>query len=210
MSKLEELILKLCPDGVEFKKLGDVAEYKNIKNKGQKCKLAYSITKTGLMPTEKYFNDSKITSDDTSGYKIVKKNWFVYSPSRIDVGSINFLKDAEEVIVSPLDVVFSVDETKILPAFLLSYLLSHDGMYQILNHRHGIEGTGRKLLPFEDFAKIKIPVPPIEIQTEIVRILDTFTDLISELDNELTLRKKQYQFYRDKLLTFSEIKKEPR
>ena len=197
-------------ENVPMVKLGEIAECKNIKNKGQKCKLAYSITKIGLIPTDKYFKDSKtkITSDNTSGYKIVKKNWFVYSPSRIDVGSINFLKDAEEVIVSPLDVVFSANETKILPAFLLYYLLSHNGMFQILNHRHGIEGTGRKLLPFEDFARIKIPLPPLEEQERIVNILDKFdklcNDLCEGIPAEIAARKKQYEYYRDLLLTFEE------
>jgi len=50
--------------------------------------------------------------------------------------------------------------------------------------------------------KFKIPIPPLEIQKEIVQILDTFTELTTELKNELTLRQKQYRYYRDKLLTF--------
>lgn len=58
----------------------------------------------------------------------------------------------------------------------------------------------------EDFI---IPVPPLEVQEEIVRILDTFTELTAELTvkltTELTVRKKQYEYYRDKLLTFKEI-----
>ena len=48
--------------------------------------------------------------------------------------------------------------------------------------------------------KIKIPIPPIEVQEEIVRILDKFTELSAELTAELTARKKQYEFYRDKLI----------
>ena len=48
----------------------------------------------------------------------------------------------------------------------------------------------------------KIPVPPIEVQEEIVRILDTFTKYQDLLNRELELRKKQYEYYRDKLLTF--------
>ncbi len=199
MSKLDDLINKFCPDGVEYKALGEVAKNETIKNKGQKCNLAYSITKDGLIPTLEYFKDKKVTSDDTSGYKIVKKNWFVYSPSRIDVGSINYLRNQEEVIVSPLNIVFSIDEQAILPNFLLYYLLSHKGMFQILNHRQGIEGTGRKMLPFENFAKIRIPVPPVEVQNEIVRILNKFTLLENELEAELEARRKQYEYYRDLL-----------
>ncbi|HFC9124498.1 TPA: restriction endonuclease subunit S [Enterococcus faecium] len=54
------------------------------------------------------------------------------------------------------------------------------------------------------FKKILIPIPPLRVQEEIVRILDTFTELTAELTAELAARKKQYTYYRDKLLTFEE------
>ncbi len=202
MSRLDDLIKEKCPNGVEYKTIGDVAKHELGKNKGSKCKNAYSITKGGLVPTDEYFKGAKITSDDISGYRIVKHNWFVYSPSRIDVGSINYLKESFDVIVSPLNVVFSVNEEIILPAFLLYFLNSKTGTWQILNKREGIEGTGRKLLPFEKFAAIKIPLPPLEIQKEIVKQLDTFTELIDMLNSELAIRKGQYEYYRDMLLKF--------
>ncbi|MBS9429354.1 restriction endonuclease subunit S [Photorhabdus akhurstii] len=53
-----------------------------------------------------------------------------------------------------------------------------------------------------NFSNKKIPIPPLNIQTEIVRILDAFTELTSELTSELTARKKQYNYYRDHLLSF--------
>ena len=202
MTKLEKLIEELCPDGVEYVEVGKFARVEKGKNKNRKCNLAYSITKSGLLPTDEYFKGAKVTSDDTSGYRIVKKNWFVYSPSRIDVGSINYLHDDIEVIVSPLNVVFSIDESVILPSYLLYYLSSRDGTWQIISSREGIEGTGRKLLPFEKFAKIIVPVPPLVIQQEIVDILDKFTEFNNTLEAELEARKKQYEFYRDNLLKF--------
>lgn len=202
MTKLEKLIEELCPNGVEYVEVGKFARVEKGKNKDRKCNLAYSITKSGLLPTDEYFKGAKVTSDDTSGYRIVKKNWFVYSPSRIDVGSINYLRDDIEVIVSPLNVVFSIDESVILPSYLLYYLSSRDGTWQIISSREGIEGTGRKLLPFEKFAKIIVPVPPLVIQQEIVDILDKFTEFNNTLEAELEARKKQYEFYRDSLLKF--------
>lgn len=202
MTKLEKLIEELCLNGVEYVEVGKFAKVEKGKNKDRKCNLAYSITKSGLIPTDEYFKGAKVTSDDTSGYRIVKKNWFVYSPSRIDVGSINYLHDDIEVIVSPLNVVFSIDESVILPSFLLYFLSSRDGTWQIISSREGIEGTGRKLLPFEKFAKIIVPVPPLVIQQEIVDILDKFTELNNTLEAELEARKKQYEYYRDMLLTF--------
>ncbi len=203
MSKLAELIMKLCPNGVEYRPLGKIAVCQKTKNKAHITEAAYSITQRGLIPTSNYFGEkTKITSSDTSGYYLVYKDWFVYSPSRIDVGSINYLREDGPVIVSPLDVVFSVDAAAIRPDFLLIYLTSHSGMFQILSHRQGIEGTGRKTLPFSEFAKIKVPVPPIEVQDEILCTLGKFTGLIFELTAELAARKKQYEYYRDKLLTF--------
>ena len=59
-------------------------------------------------------------------------------------------------------------------------------------------------LPIEKLNSVKIPILPLEVQTEIVRILDTFTELTAELQVELEGRQKQYEYYRDKLLTFKE------
>ncbi len=201
MTKLDELIQELCPDGVEYKPLAAMAQCQKGKNKKHITENAYSITQRGLIPTNEYFGEkTKITSSDTSGYYVVQKEWFVYSPSRIDVGSIDYLHDDGPVIVSPLDVVFSLNQDKVLPDFLLHYLVSHNGMFQILNLRQGIEGTGRKTLPFTQFGKIRIPVPPLPVQEEVVRILDTFTELTIKLTTELEARKQQYEYYRDNLI----------
>ena len=200
MSELEVLIQQCCPDGVRVVELGTFAKAEVGKNKGCTCNRAYSITQKGLIPTSEYFKEAKVTSEDTSGYKIVKKHWFVYSPSRIDVGSINYLQDEEDVIVSPLNIVFSVNENIIDAKYLLTFLNSRKGTWQILSKREGIEGTGRKMLPFAKFSTIEVPVPPLEVQREIVRILDQFTELTTELTAELTARKKQYEYYRDELL----------
>jgi type I restriction enzyme S subunit len=205
MNDLEKLIQNLCPNGVERIRIGAFAKVQKTKNKGHISEEAYSITQRGLIPTNEFFGEkTKITSSDTSGYYLVYKDWFVYSPSRIDVGSINYLKVNGPVIVSPLDVVFSVDEEKILPLYLLTYLLSLYGMRQILDHRQGIEGTGRRTLPFAELAKVEVPLPPLPIQQRIVEILDKFTSLVSSLDSEIALRQKQYEYYRNKLLSFEE------
>lgn len=63
-------------------------------------------------------------------------------------------------------------------------------------------GMGNPKLMSNVMGRIKIPVPPLPVQSEIVRILDNFTELTAELTTELTARKKQYEYYRDNLLTF--------
>lgn len=207
MNKLDELIQSLCPNGVPYVELGTIAKGEKERNKGQEYNLAFSITKGGLVKTSDYFKEATVTSEDTSAYKIVRKNWFVYSPSRIDVGSINYLKDEEVVIVSPLNVVFSISEDRILPQFLLYFLQSRYGTWQILTKREGIEGTGRKLLPFERFSTILVPLPPLEVQREVVKILGVFENLTIELSSELIARKKQYEYYADQIFA-SNIPKE--
>ncbi|MCQ2239105.1 MAG: restriction endonuclease subunit S [Bacteroidaceae bacterium] len=205
MKSFKNIIEEACPNGVPYVTIGEIAISERQRNKKGISKLAYSITQRGLIPTADFFGEkTKITSSDTSNYFLVYKGWFVYSPSRIDVGSISYLKDEGPVIVSPLDVVFSIDESKVLPDYLLSFLLSYPGMSQILFYRQGIEGTGRRTLPFSQLAKIEIPLPPLPIQQEIVRILDTFTEAQANLEQELELRKKQYEYYRNQLLTFDE------
>ena len=70
------------------------------------------------------------------------------------------------------------------------------------------KGMGNPKLMSNVMSKIKIPVPPLEIQCEIVRILDKFSALIVELKDllaEIEARQKQYEYYRDKLLTFKEL-----
>jgi type I restriction enzyme S subunit len=63
-------------------------------------------------------------------------------------------------------------------------------------------GSTVKHLSAKAINNISIPIPPLPIQQEIVRILDTFTDLDAELQAELEARRKQYEYYREKLLTF--------
>ncbi len=187
----------------ELVKLGEFASHQKEKNKNYITNDAYSITQNGLVPTKEFFKEkTHVTSSDTKGYYIVRENWFVYSPSRVDVGSISYLKVKGPVIVSPIDVVFSIDCEKCLPSYLLKYLLSHPGMRQLLKNREGVEGTGRRSLPFTAITHVQVPLPPLERQTQITQTLDHFESLISNLKTEIELRKKQYEYYREKLLTF--------
>ena len=186
---------------VEWKRLGEFASLQKTKNKAHVTENAYSITQNGLVPTKSFFKEKTIiTSSDTKGYYIVEKDWFVYSPSRIDVGSINYLRDEGPVIVSPIDVVFSIDKEQCLPPYLLSYFLSHNGKRDMLKNRQGVEGMGRRNLPFSAIENMIIPIPSLAEQERIVGILDIFTAAIDNLKKQIELRKKQFEKYRDELL----------
>ncbi len=186
---------------VEWKKLEEFAIVQKTKNKKHLTENAYSITQAGLVPTKSFFKEkTHITSSDTSGYYLVEKDWFVYSPSRIDVGSISYLKDEGPVIVSPIDVVFSIDKNICLPAFLLSFFFTYEGRKELLRNREGVEGMGRRNLPFDSIKSMLIPIPSLAEQTRIVGILDTFTASINNLKEQIAQRRKQYEYYRDQLL----------
>lgn len=94
--------------------------------------------------------------------------------------------------------------------YLISkYLLYTLGSKNIVDtYNKKIVGSPVISLPMKDFRALKVPIPPLEIQKEIVRILDSFTKLITKLTAELTAeraaRKKQYEYYREELLTFGE------
>lgn len=90
----------------------------------------------------------------------------------------------------------------------LMYILRTDVMKAAIAKK--VAGGTVKSIPMAEMRKLQIPLPPLPVQREIVRILDKFTELtealIAELTMELTTRKKQYEFYRDKLLTFGDVR----
>lgn len=100
---------------------------------------------------------------------------------------------------------FSINEDKIIPEYLLNYILSSIGMNKILNNRKGIAGTGRRTLSFSDFAKISMLVPSIEKQQEVINNILKFKENINLLKENILLRKSQFDYYRDKLLNFEEM-----
>ena len=97
---------------------------------------------------------------------------------------------------------FSVkaDEKQVLPRFIYHFLLSIQEKIHDLKSGGGVPHVYAK-----DVARFVIPLPPLSVQQEIVRILDKFTQLEAELEAELEARKRQYEYYRNKLLNFSEI-----
>lgn len=90
-----------------------------------------------------------------------------------------------------------IDDKQIVPKFLYYYIKTID-LAKLDT------GSGRPSLTQKILEKIKIPIPPLSVQAEIVRILDAFTALTTELNTELTARKKQYNHYRNQLLNFKE------
>ena len=165
-----------------------IREY-SARNKNEACSAVYSVTNShGFMPSTEYFS-KEVFSKDLSTYKIVKKGMIAYNPSRINVGSVAVQRTAEQVIVSPLYVVFEVNEKELLPEYVSYFLHSDIGLAQIAMNTLG---SVRDSLKFNALQKIEINVYSVEEQRRVVdklqrleaislkkrKVLEKFEDLV--------------------------------
>ena len=212
MSKLDELIKELCPNGVEYKRLGEVIHRHSEKPKNTNIKLVYTVSKDyGIIESLEYWKKTasekrasyQIYSEDISNYNVIRKNMFAYNPARLNIGSIGYLLEQEEGLLSPMYVIFKIDENFLLPRYVLYYLKSPK-ILTIIDSKK--ENGARFRFDFKNWSRILIPIPPLEVQEEIVKILDSYTKSVEELkeklNEELIARKNQYSWYRDYLLKF--------
>ncbi|EAH6863107.1 restriction endonuclease subunit S [Campylobacter upsaliensis] len=194
---LESLLQQHCPNGVEFKPLGEVIERVRRKVKNLNNVNVYSVSNSQGLILSTDFRDRKLYSEDISNYTLIQKGEFAYNPARLNIGSIAFLTD-EVGAVSPMYVVFKIDEKSLNQKFLFYFLKSPTTLRKIVS----LTETGARFrFDFKRWEKFPIPLPPLEIQSKIVEILDTFT----ELEAELEARLKQYHYYRNKLLSHDEL-----
>lgn len=160
-------------------KLKELIKEVNEKNKEEKVKRVLSVTNSrGFVSQEEYF-EGTVHSDNISNYKIVRKNQFAYNPSRVNVGSIDILKDYEEGALSPMYVVFEVDTTKLLPEYF-KYYFQTDRFYE--NVKNNTQGSVRNSLSFKALADFDYLLPPIEEQEKIFRILNNVDRIIKEIE----------------------------
>lgn len=177
MNNLSALITELCPNGVEYKELQAVLKIKNGSD--------YKSFGEGDIPVY------------GSGGIIAHTNRFAYDKPSVLIprkGSVDKLYYVD-VPFWNVDTIFytEINTGLVIPRYVYHCLLREH--LEKLNTAGGVPSLTQNVLN-----KVKIPVPPIEVQREIVRILDTFTELTAEL----TARQKQYEYYRDMLLSFGE------
>ena len=183
MSKIADLIKEECPNGVEYKRLNDVVSV----NRGSR------LTKSQLNENGKYevYHGSKDTplglydNFNTKGDTVIVVN----------TGGIGGVKYLENDFWCS-DGSFNISHcTELNNKFLYHFLQQYEGYFQQQKRVGGVPTIDKQIVE-----KIKIPVPPLEIQEEIVMILDEFSALEAELEAELEARKNQYEFWRDNLL----------
>ena len=187
MSRLNELIQRLCPNGVEFKKLGAILDYEQptkyivkstdyndlyptpVLTAGQTFILGHTNETTGIYVATKD-NPTIIFDDFTTSFHWVDFNF------KIKSSAMKMLRPKVPDV-----------------SFRFIYYAMKCINYEPVDHsRHWIS----------KYSQFEIPLPPLDVQNEIVRILDTFTSHAAELQAELQARKEQYEYYRNKLLTF--------
>jgi len=208
MSRIDELIADLCPDGVEFKALGEIADL--VRGNGMpKVDLVDSgvgaihygqiYTRYGAWAKETI---SFVTSDTAKKLAHVSPGDIIItntSENIDDVGKAVAWLGEESIVTGGHATVIKHRED---PKYL-SYWFQAESF----RAQKRALATGTKVIDVSarQLMKVKIPVPPLEVQREIVRILDQFTALEAELEAELEARRKQYEYYRNRLLTFQEM-----
>ncbi|MBN1363542.1 MAG: restriction endonuclease subunit S [Syntrophaceae bacterium] len=188
--RIEKLIAELCPEGVGLKSIGEICQI----NRGRVMSKDYLRNNAGEYPVY-----SSQTADDGVFGRIntydYDGEYLTWTTDGANAGSI-FYRNGKFSITNVCGLLrIKVDgvDTK-----FLAYILA------TVSKKYVSAGMGNPKIMSNVMEKIKIPIPPLTIQQEIVKILDTFTTLEAELEAELEARKKQYEYYRDELLMFGE------
>lgn len=202
MSKLDELINKLCPDGVEWRVLNAVAEVYDGTHKTPDYKTE-GVPFISVENIKNIYSSKKfISREDFDAYKIKPQINDVFM-TRIGSIGVCAVFDKQEDIAYYVSLALIRPNTTLLNSKFLKYVIESNLGKKELKKRTLVNAVPIKVNK-DDVGKISIPVPPLEIQNEIVRILDNFTKLEEELEEELEARRKQYEYYRDSLLSFDD------
>lgn len=213
MNKIDELIVQLCPEGVEYKQLGELGQFENIGVdkkilEGQKKVMLLNFMDImrnkhidkKVLKMEVSASDSKIEKCDIKKYDV-----FI-TPSSETIDEIGFAavvdEDIPNAVYSYHIMRYRLFEKNNVTPYFISYLFESISLRsQIYKASKGLTRFG---LSGKDFCKLVIPLPPLSIQQEIVNILDMFSKVQAELQAELQARRKQYEYYRSELLSFED------
>lgn len=160
-------------------KLGEYIQEYSVRNKANEDIPVYSVTNTQGF-CQDYFG-KEVASKDKTTYKIVPRGYFAYNPSRINVGSVDWQRDEDQVIVSPLYNVFSVSP-ELNQQYLYYYLKSDFALHRI---KAVATGSVRDNLKLEMLKNFPIRIPRVEEQEYIVQVLDKAKNIINLRRNEL-------------------------
>lgn len=189
MSKLQDLIQELCPNGVEYKKLGNVCEL----SRGKVYSKEYIRDNKGEYPlySSQTANDGELGKISTYDYD---GEFLTWTTDGAYAGTI-FYRVGKFSITNVCGLIkIKTEDINIRFLYFWLSLKAKDYVNQ---------GMGNPKLMSNQIALVPIPVPPLPVQEEIVKILDRFAVYTAELQAELQARKEQYEYYRNLLLNFN-------
>ncbi|GAB4122503.1 MAG: hypothetical protein Fur0040_03230 [Sideroxydans sp.] len=178
--------------------VGSFAREISERNRGGNEARVLSVTNSrGFVLPEDQF-ERRVASADLSNYKVVRRGQYAYNPSRINVGSIARLDGWDDGVLSPMYVVFGLDEAKVDSDYFLHWLDSHEARERI---KKSAQGSVRETVSFSEFASLAIPLPGITQQTAIARYLNALREEIALLGQSVEAIKQQKRGLMQKLLT---------
>ena len=204
MSRLREMIKELCPDGVEYRKLGELGDF--FSGLIGKAKEDFSEGNAYFIPYMNVYSNPEVKMTRLEYVNVTENE----AQNLVQCGDVLFTGSSETRNESGLSSVLTIQpEEKVylnsfcfgyrfvnpqmfLPAFTKHLFRSSEMRHQIVRAANGVT---RFNISKKKMANVVIPVPPLPVQNEIVKLLDNFTELTAELTAELALRKKQYEWY---------------
>ena len=214
MNRIEQMLQELCPEGVEYKKLEDVGslfggltgknkeDFKEGNAKFVSYMNVYSNPALNLNIEEKV-RISEGEDQNTIQYGDILFTGSSETPEECGMSSIVTQKVEEAVYLNSFCFGLRLNNIERFDVNFLKHLFRSDSIRKALQKT--ANGVTRFNVSKKRLLKIEIPVPPLEIQTRIAHILDHFTELAASLQAELQARKEQYEYYRNKLLTFDKL-----
>lgn len=190
MNRIEQMLQELCPNGVEYRKLTDICGL----SRGKVYSKTYLSENVGDYPvySSQTANNGELGKISTYDYD---GEFLTWTTDGAYAGTI-FHRKGKFSITNVCGLI-SLKSKDVLIRFLYYWL-------SIEAPKHVYQGMGNPKLMSNQMEHIEIPVPPLPIQEEIVRILDHFTELTASLQAELQARQEQYEYYRNRLLSFDD------
>ena len=211
MSRIDDMIRELCPDGVPRRALGEIGQL--VRGNGMP-KTDFTESGVGAIHYGQIYTYYGTWTTETRSFVAPET---AAKLARVDPGDVIITNTSEnledvgkavawlgnaQIVTGGHATVFKHSQD---PKYIAYWLQTPDFFAQKKRLANGTKVIDVSAKALE---KIKIPIPPLEVQREIVRVLDLFTTLEAELEAELEARRRQYTYYRDSLLTFRERERE--
>ncbi len=179
-------------------RLKAVLREEKSRNKDNTIERVLSVTNhSGFVLPEDQFS-KRVASDDVSNYKVVRKGQYGYNPSRLNVGSFARLDSYEEGLLSPMYVVFSVNEKRLSSDYFLNWMSSNEAKQRIAG---STQGSVRDSVGFDSLCGFPFKLPPMDEQQKIAAVLSTTDQEITALQQKRNALKQEKKALMQQLLT---------